>query len=557
MSPPADDAPKQVRTDCKTLHEVARRFSPVVRFHEQERFFPVLAESWLTHTTEAPWADDPGHFLGDLAPDGARRGAALLEQVDGQLKVLAGPPLGGNRPIQLTTDDSDPYAIGRRDLRQATDQMFLDLAGWLPASGLSQGDLDRLYALFSELSAAVNQSLDWLPLAGSADLPHAWVQQPVNPTTYCEVTAAGRFHSLSDRLEKELGRADFPPGDDSLDQFVAFTYHYLYPAKEPGPDGNGPRLEGQWEAVTLFFRGEGFERDGGMLLLPPEHVVVSQGIDPVSGDRHHTEERPWSQVTKLGEHPVVYAAKGSHHFFFEPVGGVTGTPPSGGTNPPGTDPGTHDDDRHEGGVTDLLLLGLILLALAALIVAALLLIGVAIIAAIVIAIALIILALWALFEWLKSLFDSGDNDSSGDPVPGGSGNDEAGDDGTQAGGEEDPGPAAGGGDDGGGGAVGSGGSGSVGLPGSGSPTGKATVSFDVRLVDRLHPHDRTTPYPSDDLCENPTWWDYSGRWGVRVMGGFGSGWQHGTRRVDEYERSWAYWNGLRLSTVLHGGSRQG
>jgi hypothetical protein len=105
------------------------------------------------------------------------------------------------------------------------------------------------------------------------------------------------------------------------------------------------------------------------------------------------------------------------------------------------------------------------------------------------------------------------------------------------------------------------GSGQHGRQNSGSPTGRATVSFDVRFVDRLslhrEQHERYTPYPSPAECENPAWWDYSGCWGVRVQHSFSSQWERGSRRVDEFGRSLAYWNALRLSTKLHGGAPKG
>ena len=549
MSPPTDPVPIEERA----LYELAHRFSPVLRFHQEERFFPALAESWLTHTTEAPWDSDGPHWLGDLTPDAHRRGMALCtHDRGGALRVIAGQPVDGDRPLLFSDAADDPYAIGRPDLRVAGRRVFLDLAGWQPGSGESVGDLERLYALWSELSAAANPSLEWTPLLGHDDLPHAWIPVSPNPTTYCEVTWAGDYA----RINSRGGTHDLPDGDHSLDPFLALTYHYLYPAKEPVPDGTGEKVEGQWEAATVFFNSEGASKPhGGIIQVPPAFVVVSQGIDQPGSDHHRTELKPWNEVEMLGEHPVLYVGKGSHHFFFTPVGGTTGTPPPTGTNP-GSDPGPHDDDRHEGQITDLLLLFLILVGVAALVGAILLALGVGIIIIALVVVALLLLALWALFEWFKSLFDAGSNDNSGDPVSGGGGNDEAGGGGTQGGGSEPPGdsPPPGGGD----GGVGSSGGGTYGLPNTGSPTGRATVSFDVRVIGRLPDQaGARTGYPSERRLENPYWWDYSGGWGVRIKNGFSTGWQHGTRRVDELGRSWSYWTGVRLATVLAGGSRQG
>lgn len=536
---------EKIELDCKSLWTLAQRFSPILAFHEQERFFPALVESWLSHVTEAPWATDPAHQLGDLGPDPFHRGTALCSWQRDRLLVMAGQPVGGDRPLQLTNNANDVYAIGRDGLKTVGDNVFLDVAGWLPESRFGSGDLDRLYALFSELSAAVNQSLDWTPLHGRSDLPHAWIPQPVNPTTYCEARWAFDYHQISD--QGELG--DFPTGDGSLNNYLALTYHYLYPAMEPGPDGVGFRLEGQWEAATLFFRGDPAKGDQtGVAFTPPEWVVVSQGIEQASNDFHHTEARPWGEVQRLGEHPLLYVAKGTHHFYFEPVSGQTTDP---GNNPnPGADPGSHDDDRDEGGITDFLIDALLLLLLGALVVALAALLS--FVLAVVIAIALIVLILFLLFEWLASLFDSGDNDNSGDPVPGSQGNDEAPGDGTQAGGGEGP---SGGAPPGGSGGSGSG---TFGLPNTGSPTGQATVSFDVRLVDRVFSDgSKPTDFPSDTPCESPAWWDYSGCWGVKIQDGLGTGWVDGTRRVDEHRRDWGYWCGLRLSTVLYGGNPKG
>lgn len=537
--------PRKVTLDCDSLYALARRYSPVLRFHERERFYPALAEAYLTHVTEAPWSSDPAHHLGDLAPDPFRRGAALCafprraaQTRPPVPKVLAGQPIGGNRPLQLSPEDSDPYAIGRKELRTVGRQVFVDLAGWLD-DNVSAGDLERIYALFSELSAAFNPDDAWNPLAGLGDLPHSWIPQSVNPTTYCEARWARTFPAMSDQDDL----CDFPPSESEVGTFLALTYYYLYPAREPGLDGVGYKLEGQWEAATLFFRGEGDR--GGVIDDIPEHVVVSQGIDD-AGDHHRTAYKAWwdPNLEVLGDHVVLYVARGTHRFFFNPVSGQTSEPGAGKKDNPGADPGHHDDDRNEGPINDFLVLGIIFLALAVVAFFVLGPVG---------AIIFLLLALWAFFQWLKSLFDSGDNDDSGDPIPGSQGNDEANGEGTQAGGDgsEEPAPptpGSGGGD----------GSGPFGLPNTGSPTGRATSFFDVRLVDRVFlTADEPTPYPSKTPCESPTWWEYSGGWGVRVWNGFASGWRSGTRRIDEHGRSWGYWNSLRLSTVLHGGCHEG
>lgn len=82
-------------------------------------------------------------------------------------------------------------------------------------------------------------------------------------------------------------------------------------------------------------------------------------------------------------------------------------------------------------------------------------------------------------------------------------------------------------------------------------TGSNTSSFDLRFIDRVirgdEGHRREhTGYPSAERCENPAWWDYSGRWGIRVTPSLSGTWASGDQRVDEHGRSWGYWHTLRL-----------
>ena len=48
--------------DCRSIAELADTYSPFVRWSDAERFFPILAESWLQHASSAPWPgrDDAG-----------------------------------------------------------------------------------------------------------------------------------------------------------------------------------------------------------------------------------------------------------------------------------------------------------------------------------------------------------------------------------------------------------------------------------------------------------------------------------------------------------------
>ncbi len=341
---------KLVVADCDTLYKLATRYSPFLRYHEKERFFPILAESWLRMTTAAPWAADPhvaDKDLGDHPLDPHSRGTALFVpglRPFGPAQVVAGPPVAGDRALQFSFATDDPYAIGRTALATATARTFLDVGGWLDPGTRKSGDVEYLAALYSELGSAINENVPWTPMDRFDNVPHSWCPQSPNPTTYCEVTWAGS----QQRLAEQRSLSDLAPGDRILDSWVAFTYHYLYAAREPsGPDDTTRHLEGQWESVTLFFTGGPMTgRDKtvrNMVATEPTWIVLSEGYDR-SLDRHLTDLRAWNHpdVEHNGDHPVVYVGLGTHRQFWKPQSGTVWDPTA---NPPqGSDPGVHDDE---------------------------------------------------------------------------------------------------------------------------------------------------------------------------------------------------------------------
>jgi hypothetical protein len=544
-----------VIADCDTLYKLAVRYSPFLRFHEKERFFPILAESWLRMTTAAPWAADAEAAqkdLGDHPLDPHSRGAALFVPGQSPLDpavVAAGPPVSGDRALQFSADTSDPYAIGRSSLTTATARTFLDVGGWLDPATRRSGDVEYLAAMYSELAGAINENVPWTPMDAFDNVPHSWCPQTPNPTTYCEVTWAGSQQQLAEQMDL----SDLAPGDRILDEWVAFTYHYLYAAREPsGLDDSTRHLEGQWESVTLFFSGgpmpDRNKTVQNMVATVPGWIILSEGYDRSLG-RHLTDLRAWNHpdVEHNGDHPVIYVGLGTHRQFWSPQGGTVWDPTA---NPPtGSDPGVHDDDDTSPGFGPFLEAALVLLWLAA--------VAFSVIPPpwnLFVAAVFLVFALMLFLLWLASLIADELNQGSGDPLGPFGGSDNTSDGGPQGGSDEEPAqPATPPGDPG---ATG----GQFGLPNTGSPTGGSGVSFDVRLIDNLPPLPRSrepvpgpryTSYPSDRRCEHPYWWDYSGLWGVAVVGGLSGDWESGGRRVDEVGRDWAYWASVALALELH------
>jgi hypothetical protein len=539
-----------IGASCANLGELAAAYSPILRYDDREQIFPVLAESWLTHTTAAPWVPELAEE-DDLPVDPHRRGTAICRAGSSleNLQVLGGTPNPADRPIQFSGSQFDPDAIGGYGGVDAL--TFLDFGGWIPGSGFLRGDADYLRRAFSELSSAMNPTVAWRLIEGDQHLPHMWVPQPVNPTVYAEAQWAGMYP----RWSEEFASGDFPRDDTQLDPFLSLTYYYLYPLREPPPDGESTRhFEGQWEAISLFFGADVTLDDASGLPAtlafrePAAFVVISKGIEPSLVDQplrqHPNEVRAWSAVEKVHAHPVIYVTAGTHRHSFDPVPGTrwdpTANPPPGGRVITGTTQVMGPWMFLVWSVVATLAAGAVGLVPVVPVVGPLLvwLFPLLLTLALLLVLAWIILTIWEAID-----------NKSGDPIPAWQDADEANGAGAQGGSTEEP-PAG----------VASGpatGSTSTTPPGSanaGSPTGRDIVSFDVRLVDLVNHADDRTGFPSPAPCEHPYWWDYTGAWGVNVAHAMDNDWESGARRVDERQRSWSYWNALRLETSLHTGS---
>ena len=373
---------------------------------------------------------------------------------------------------------------------------------------------------------------------------------------------------------------------------VAFTYHLFYAAREAPAAAEGARnSEGQWEAITLFFPAE-ISRDdkdqghlvrSGSIAEEPQVVVISQGQDRHI-DAHFTALEDYRACELSGTHPVIYVAKGTHRNYFHPVDGDTFDP--GAHGPHGPDTTTHDnEDGSWIGIDGFLATAGVLLGVAALvgiaiaiIVASVVVLAglalVAVVALVILAALLVIAAIILFILWIISACDESSDKDAGEDVSPAPEPDESGSgSGPQSGGDgsEDPLRFGSGAwelavrfdrrrDSGGGGTTGGGVTGTVGLPNTGSPTGRETVFPDIRFVERLLVGGASaahTTFPTDQEMENPVWWDYRGRWGVRVKNRPGSGtWESGWQRIDRQDRDWGYFAAERWLLVRNGGPRQ-
>lgn len=497
------------------LRTLASGALPALFFSDKEEFFPGRAESWLTHTTTAPWDTmaDPDD-IGALATDGRHRGTCLVRSGDEVTEHVhvAGPPNASDRSLRLESSGAED-AIGNPAYAQkpiADAELFLSFAGWNSAAEPHKGgDLGYLRAAFSELASAINHDVPWEVLATRSNRPYFGVPQPVSPAVYCEIDWAGAHFREAPPAEGIVATA--------LDSFLQVTYFYLFPARVAlaGQPDVAP-LEGQWAAVSLFYparansktlderyRPESIDLRGNrpewvVLSLDPENrscIVLRVGQDAIQviGD-----------PATMQANARVWVGAGSHRFF----PGQSGEVPTGSGEPwpnldyePGSDmegifpavfPGMMGNAIGEaGGVLNTIFSG-----------------G----------------WVWWFIAWLINLFtELWDDDASTVDIP------QSGDS------PIDPGPQ-------------------VGNPNFGPsapsdptqpapdgwPTNEGSVDgwdvayFDLMVCTPLKAIAEGAP----DL-EPPPWWSYTGRWGIKVPPE--STWVSGTRRTDERGRSWAYW----------------
>ncbi|MCX5046302.1 hypothetical protein OG921_24320 [Aldersonia sp. NBC_00410] len=558
-----------IELTAEAIEALALRFYPILRFHEEERFYPLLAESWLTTVANGVWPESPNRDALLLArpDDPARRGASFClspaSAIDSVVPI-AGSPVDGDRPIGL---DSNVLA---QVIAKGT-SMFMSVGGWpSERSPFAAGDIDYLGQLTSELAAAINPALEWQPRDAAEPLPPPpgqrvipqlipwqWIAQPPNVTMYCEVAWAGAWA----RRDARAASRDYGGARD-LDGYVAFTYHLFYAARDPG--GSGRRQEGQWEAVTLFFRADARPAEGSELIEgnplideTPHAVVISQGRTSDDAS-YHTDSRPYALCERIADRPVIYVTRGSHRNLFEPVTGETYDPSKYGPHAPDTT--AHDNESNSWiGVDAYLILMGLLWALAALL-AALLATVVGWGAAIFVASIIVLLILILLIMWIVSACDEASDRDAGKNVAPRTEPEEASTTGPQSGGdgtEEPAGPAPASGTAGGASPEGGGAAPTAGLPNTGSPTGRSTSFPDIRIIERLFVNGAIrehTGFPAPATMENPRWWDYPGRWGVQVAPAPASGtWESGGRRVDDLGRDWGYYCGVGMLQAIHGG----
>jgi hypothetical protein len=317
------------------LVQWAAQYFPALKFSRgpgdrDELFYPCDAEAWLRHrsnTAQAPHLRGTSIFRWRAAKPGSGaelwRGhdadvapGAITFDADAQTGIahgrfLAPPPLN---PLDPASGPSDG-------------DWYLDFGGWSDAADRSFGQLTYPSTVWDDAFVAAGLPVGAPPPEPDGvqeDLSNA---QPSQFAPGSTLHAYAEFGSLS-RIIAQLANVQLPAALASLQQertvlqgkaselehLLGLTYHLFYPVYTP-PDGK--LMEGQWEAISLFFEDKG---SGSLSRAFAAYTqgYENRGIGPGLFPRPLSRCNSIGDVEWQGDHPVVYVAWGSHANYFTP-----------------------------------------------------------------------------------------------------------------------------------------------------------------------------------------------------------------------------------------------
>jgi len=529
-----------------TIAQLLEQYQPQFFFDPTEQFFPSVAEEILGHEATESWNNVPTHQRGT---------AVLLAPLSSTAYDASEVQAGVDDPhgAPLTFESTPPEGIGQHfAYNSARNDLFLDCAGWDDTASFagagasySTGSVEYLQSLFSALGNAMNGTI---PITSPSPPPKFSVPRTTSPTIYAELEWAGRYPVLDqDRVNQISGQNDFPLQSggtgkpqtfSGLNNYLALTYHLFYPAMEPSPVSTPTPderyREGQWEAVTIFLKGDPnfgvTDKDGrpdftfavGKTALTPRFLAYSTGyslgddnFNPLSATI-----QPWPDGTTASQahvfvtHPYVYVTAGTHKNLY----GIDAVVTPGTSNPNATLNTTGGAVMGGAGT----MAGVCISIAAAGVTTA----GAAFAASAVCLIVSGIIFLIGLILFILSFLFPDTTPQTETPQSSQPGTDVARDDGPLT------------------------------VPAGlvGSSTASSIVTTTLRLISDytfdptppISTYPLPSPLPATGAVEIPSWWGFAGRWGVRVTPTASGSWDSGSRRTDPFGRSRAYWNAYQL-----------
>jgi hypothetical protein len=254
-----------------------RRFEPVLRYSQHERFFPIDVQSYVRECSL--WVHYPGREPEMLAPKGGLTLESLGEPrpqgFHGLHYLKFVEPMS---PAQMATyrlrQVRDELAEGRRRKR------FRAETGRLARVGYVSRLVDAIFSLTLLTRGRVTG--DTAVAAGFA---------------YERLVAEGAHHAYYGRVVRRNG-------------WIVLQYWFFYAFNDWRSSFFGANdHEADWESLCIYL----WEDERGE--LKPEWVACAVH-DEVGDDLRRRWDDPG--LEKIGEHPLVYAAAGSHANYYQP-----------------------------------------------------------------------------------------------------------------------------------------------------------------------------------------------------------------------------------------------
>jgi hypothetical protein len=246
-----------------TVKNLVQRYVPYLTFAPTERFFPSDTDAWITNSIAESWTAHGSHFSGTAVMNAPDTDTFPAGYPTGAGAVMKGSQFPAGQ--RLRPSDLQELNGPAKTALEGGKDVFLNFGGWATEAGgtaapdFTQGNPDRVYAHFSKFANFISAGNPVTPdLLQNPDNTIPMVPQGLAPVMYVEIDWAGRFTRLSDKVENDFGPSN--PLRDLLDRLIVFTYYFFYPLTDmpPGqPTAPGPSVvqrEGQWEAVSLFIR---------------------------------------------------------------------------------------------------------------------------------------------------------------------------------------------------------------------------------------------------------------------------------------------------------------
>ena len=288
------------------IRALVQRFEPLLHFHKDERFFPSDAKRYMEHSEL--WS-----AVGDLA---ANRG------VQRTLKDNWGSSVGDHRSpliargaVSAEAGESGTF-IGLTGTFVADDQLqerFLNLAGWRGGDIVDAGS-ENGYADLDKIATAYNST----PADGG--------DQSLSDSRFwyhAEFFTADRLRNIlgfGNQGENELLNAFNKATSDP----ALLCYYFFFPGHEEGLTGcvsnaatSWTSCAGAWQCLAILL-----DRATPTDDYAPKFTVATNrsfravgfiGLDPRVG---MTGVARWDKVSTVGDHPMIFVAKGTHGLYF-------------------------------------------------------------------------------------------------------------------------------------------------------------------------------------------------------------------------------------------------